>query len=83
MVDLELKERRNRYIEVFCITVPREKFALEYLFRLEKEGKVEILDRKDYNTPKGHYFVCIEFLTDGQNPVQDLLQSLEDELEEE
>ena len=83
MIDLDILSNWKRYIETFCINIAKEKHALEQLFLLEKQGKVVILNKKDYSTPKGHYFVVVEFECEGENPVALLAQATEDELKEE
>lgn len=74
MIDLDPPSDRRRYIEAFCINIPREKRVLEYLFLLEKQGKITIVNTKDYSTPKGHYFVVVEFECEGENPVAGLFE---------
>jgi len=82
VIDLDIPSDWKRYIETFCINIAREKYALEQLFLLEKQGKVVILNTKDYSTPKGYYFVVVEFECEGENPVAWLAQATEDELKE-
>jgi len=63
MVDLQPKEKRRKVVSLFCINSPEDREEFEKLLNLEKDGLIQIVARKEYATPKGSYFVYVEYLT--------------------
>jgi len=64
MVDPQPKEKRNKYVELFCISDENDRMKFEFLLNLEKDGLIQIITRKEYATPKGSYYVYVEYLAD-------------------